>query len=125
MTKNDQIKAAVCAVLLLLFLAGCASYTDLAAGTSTQIEASPVVSSEQVNVAPFVATEIPEADYRVGPGDILYVNVQGVPEMGSPVMASASKIQGNRIDGVGNIHLPLVGSVNVAGLTLAGVETMY
>ena len=122
MTRYDQYKAAVCAVLFLVFLAGCASYTDLTAGTSIPIEASPVVSSEQVNVAPFVDSEIPSADYRVGPGDILYVNVQGVPEMGSPVTASASKIQGNRIDGAGNIHLPLVGSVNVTGLTLSEVE---
>lgn len=123
MTIANAAKTAASAVLFLLFLGGCASYTDLPAGTSIPLEASPVISSRIVTVEPFVAPGPPSQEYRVGPGDVLYVNVQGVPEMGSPTTSTTSKIQGNRIDGAGNIHLPLVGTVHVGGMTLTEVET--
>ncbi|PLX74768.1 MAG: sugar transporter [Desulfuromonas sp.] len=121
MIKLD-LKMALSAIVFLSHLVGCSSYTDLPAGTVLSVEDTPVISSEVINVEPIVADEKPAHDYRVGSGDVLYVNVQGVPEMGSPVMNSSSKIQGNRIDGEGNIHLPLVGSVHIAGQTVSEVE---
>ncbi len=104
-------------------LAGCASYTELRPGTSLPVEGAPVISRHEVQVEPFVAGDPPSLDYRVGAGDVLYVNVQGVAVMGSPVHPASSRVQGTRIDGAGNLHLPLVGTVNVAGLTLSEVET--
>ena len=118
----QKTRALALGLLALFCLGGCASYTDLSPGSSIPVEGSPVVSSQEISVEPFVDSEPPSLDYRVGPGDVLYVNVNGLPEMGSPVMQSTSKVQGNRIDGSGNIHLPLVGTVQVAGQTLSEVE---
>jgi polysaccharide export outer membrane protein len=123
MKLNLHVRDAIVGVIALFLMGGCASYTDLSPGSSMPVEGSPVISSQEINVQPFVDVVPPSLDYRVGPGDVLYVNVNGVQEMGSPAMQSASKIQGNRIDGSGNIHLPLVGSVHIAGQTLSEVET--
>ena len=123
MTISDLTRAFFTTALLLPLFSGCASYTDISAGTSISIEESPVLSREKIDIEPFVSPEPVSLDYHVGPGDVLFINVQGVPEMGSPVQQSASKIQGTRIDGSGNVHLPLVGSINVSGLTLSEVET--
>ena len=41
--------------------------------------------------------------------------------MGSPVLASAHRVQGNRIDGLGRIHLPLVGAVQIGGMSISEV----
>jgi len=119
----QTIRALALISLVVLIPGGCASYKDLSPGTSIPVEGAPVVSSQEVNAEPFVDSQPPSLDYRVGPGDVLFINVNGVPEMGSPVMPSTSKIQGNRIDGSGNLHLPLVGSVHVDGQTLSEVET--
>ena len=123
MSLSQLVKRFFYGFVLMSLLGGCSSYKDLKAGTSIPIEASPVVSRQIVDVEPFVELDAPSPDYQVGPGDVLYINVSGVPEMGSPVNTSSSKVQGNRIDGAGNVHLPLVGSVNVAGQTLTEIET--
>lgn len=99
---------------------GCASFTDLPAGSVQEISGSPVVEQEAVEVAPLVASDKPAADYHLGAGDILYVNVQGNPELGSP--ANNNEIRGSRIDGNGYLHLPLVGQVQVGGLTVTDAQ---
>lgn len=55
-----------------------------------------------------------DADYRLGPGDLLRVNVFGSPELSSEVRVSES----------GNITYPLIGQVQVAGKSPAQVEAM-
>jgi polysaccharide export outer membrane protein len=106
----------------LLSLTACAStFSDLPAGTVKEVTGTAVVSSETVSIPTFVDATPPDADYRVGTGDVLYVNVQSRPDLGSPI-SSASELKGTRIDGRGQLHLPLVGVVKVDGLTLAEVE---
>jgi polysaccharide biosynthesis/export protein len=117
----DVIRALLLTAVLLL--AGCASYSDLPAGTRLEVvEDSPVVVREEVSVPSLEAEQIPSPEYLLGPGDILYVNVNGRPEMGSPVMSSSGNILGSRIDGAGKINLPLVGSVTAAGMTVGGLQ---
>jgi polysaccharide biosynthesis/export protein len=53
-----------------------------------------------------------DADYRLGPGDLLRVNVFGSPELSGEVRISES----------GNITYPLIGQVQVAGKSPAQVE---
>ena len=53
-----------------------------------------------------------DADYRLGPGDMLRVNVFGSPELSGEVRVSES----------GNITYPLIGQVQVAGKSPAQVE---
>ncbi len=111
-------------VLCVLVLAGCASYTDLPPGMVKKVESlSPVVERKVVTVSVPEVSEVPEREYRVGFGDILFINVSGRPELGSPVVAGGSKaVEGSRVDGAGNLHLPMVGAVQVAGLTMAEVQ---
>jgi len=106
-----------------LLLCGCASFTDLPAGTVRDVQGSPVVEEQTVAVAPLVAAEKPPQEYHIGGGDILYVNIQGKPELGSPVTTGGNGgVRGSRVDGAGNLHLPLVGEVHVGGLTVAEAQ---
>ena len=110
---------------LSLLLASCATYTDLPAGTVLPISASPVLESQLVSVEETIAETTPVADYQVGPGDVLFVNVFGRPELGSPGnMGNSTVVKGSRVDGIGQLHLPLIGGVAVSGLTVSEVQNI-
>lgn len=64
----------------------------------------------------------PPADYVVGPNDVLYVNVFGKPELGSPIVQVNNRVLGSRIDGAGRIQLPTLGPVYVAGMTVGQIQ---
>jgi polysaccharide export outer membrane protein len=108
-------------ILTVITISGCAAYRDLPAGSVREI-VSPVVSSEQLSVPALTLEPPPSKDYLVGSGDVLLVNVNGRPEFSVLTTGSASKVQGSRVDGSGTIHLPLLGNVPVAGLTLSQIE---
>ena len=55
-----------------------------------------------------------DADYRLGPGDLLRVNVFGSPELSGEVRVSES----------GNITYPLIGQVPVAGKSPTQIEAL-
>ncbi|HEY0686203.1 MAG TPA: polysaccharide export protein EpsE [Steroidobacter sp.] len=61
-----------------------------------------------------VTTAAADSDYRLGPGDLLRVNVFGSPELSGEVRVSES----------GNITYPLVGQVPVSGKSPAQVEAL-
>jgi len=105
----------------LLTLSGCAAYRDLPAGTVKGIGSS-VVARESVSVPVLAPEPAPGRDYLIGPGDVLLVNVAGKPEFTVPVSGGTGKVLGSRVDGSGALHLPLVGTVPVAGLTLTETE---
>jgi polysaccharide biosynthesis/export protein len=107
---------------LLLLFAACASYSDLPSGTVLEVTGSPVIETEVVEVEPLPSVDPPSLVYQVGPGDVLYVNVNGRPELGSPVVTGAGKVVGSRVDGAGYIHLPLIGGVEVSGLTIGEIQ---
>ena len=114
--------------LLLAFFAisGCAPYADLAPGSKREI-VSPIVSREEVRVPALPAEPAPPKDYQVGVGDVLLLDVSGRPEFtiavqGGGGSGGAGKVQGSRVDGAGMLHVPMVGPVQVAGLTLSQVE---
>ena len=54
----------------------------------------------------------PEAEYRVGPQDLIEVSVYGLPELARTV----------RVNSEGRISLPLIGQVEAKGLTAQGLE---
>ncbi len=110
-----------CLVLLALVLGGCSTYRDLSPGSVQEVVASPVLENQAVEVTP-LQSPVPSIEYLVGPGDILFINIDGRPELGSPVLAGASKLQGSRVDGQGRIRLPLVGSIEVGGLSLDQIQ---
>lgn len=58
--------------------------------------------------------DAPPPDYRLGPGDLIRVSAFGAPEMTSEVRVAES----------GAISLPLVGAVQVAGLSPSDAEAL-
>ena len=59
-------------------------------------------------------------DYRVGPGDVLRVNVAGHPDLSStPYQGNVS---GSPVDGSGCIQLPYIGEVDVAHKTVFEIK---
>lgn len=108
--------------VLLLLLAGCASnYRDIPSGTRLQISdesASALVERQEVSVSLPLAEAQPSSDYRIGSGDVLFININGKAEFQNIPAAGSSKISGSRVDGSGRVAIPLVGYIEVAGLTL-------
>lgn len=107
--------------LVISIISGCAAYRDLPGGTFHEI-GSAVVATEKVSVSVPAPDAAPGKEYLVGPGDVLLVNVSGRPEFTVTSPNTNGKVQGSRVDGAGALHLPLVGTVPVAGLTLTQVE---
>ena len=117
---------------LLTGLWGCAVYPDLPAGTVKQVTASAIVEQQKVTVpVPPQDETVPE--YRVGSGDVLAVNIPGMASLVSsavPTSAAGSgqaaaqvpPTPGYRVYSSGKVLLPLVGGVQVAGLTVDQVQ---
>lgn len=51
-------------------------------------------------------------DYRVGAGDLLAIEIFGLPELSRQI----------RVEGNGNVNFPVLGGVRIAGLPLRGAE---
>jgi polysaccharide export outer membrane protein len=112
--------------LSLTLLSGCAGYVDLPAGTVKPISGwldSAVVEKQEVSVPELPVEPPPSKEYIIGANDVLYINVEGRPEFMVAPTTGNSKIQGSRVDGNGNIHLPIAGEIRVSGLTVSGAQT--
>ena len=113
-------RPAIALLLLSIFITGCASYKEYPAGTRQRIKGKPesVALREVVemgaNPSSSLTSQQPN-DYRIGPNDVLYVNVSGKAEF-----AGAGK--GFRVDGLGSIYLPIAGKVAVGGLPISEVR---
>lgn len=110
---------------LTLMVAACAApYTDLPAGTCKTVggQAVAVIERETVTIPTVAAEPPPSPDYVIGANDVLFINIDGKPEFLVAPGGSNSKFQGSRVDGNGRVSLPLVGSVEVAGLTLSQAQ---
>lgn len=105
-------------IVLFFFVTGCA-YDHEIVREITKPNVSPVVEQELVSIEDIVDREPPQPDYTIGPNDVVFISIFGKPEWGSSVLTlSNPNMNGNRVDGSGNIYLPLVGKVNVNGLTV-------
>ncbi len=116
-----MFRPAIVVFAISLFMSGCASYKDLPAGTHQRITAKPEapVIREVVEFGESASTSPlpPQShDYRIGPNDVLSVNVSGKPEF-------TGQIKGYRVDGRGCIYLPIAGKVDVGGLPLFEVRS--
>jgi polysaccharide biosynthesis/export protein len=59
-------------------------------------------------------------ELTLGPNDIVRVGVWGHPELGTPIGAG---IQGTRVDSQGWLSLPLVGGIQVGGMSVKDAQT--
>ena len=125
-------KAVLLSFFIFIVLTGCARYRDILPGTVKQIPAGAVdtkppgsVIAEETVTIPFPEDTAPSAEYTIGPGDVLFINVSGNPEFSSLNTTSSYSQLGNiqapsgsRVDGNGNIHMPYLGAIQLGGLTL-------
>jgi polysaccharide export outer membrane protein len=77
------------------------------------VATTPAAAPAAVALPAPAASPVPSADYRVGPGDVLEVEV-----FGNPDLSRTPTVQTN-----GMVALPLLGEVPVAGLTVAEVKS--
>jgi len=117
------------AVLLtasVLLLGGCHKYTPYAPGTMIDItdQSSAILALQEVTVPPPSVDPTDSVEYRVGPGDVLSVTVPGLLERGhgEGKATGAESLGGFRVYTSGKLLLPLVGGVEVAGLTVEQIQ---
>ena len=89
----------------LLGLAACAGLSKPPADATDPTVAAP--ASASVTPAPSTGPVAAPNDYRIGPGDLLKVEVFGAPDLNRSVRVNAS----------GQISLPLIGAIKTGGLT--------
>ena len=111
----------------MLILTSCAGHEGLIAGQYKTVTtpASPV--TEKIPVSVTVAPPDPQPttlDYQTGVGDVLSIRVYARPDLssGDSTSSGAGGSKGSRIDGSGNIHLPLIGTISAAGLTVDAIR---
>ncbi|RUQ39503.1 MAG: polysaccharide export protein [Candidatus Competibacteraceae bacterium] len=116
--QKVNIPALLVLMVALLMLSACASTstppaettsTPVASSASTGAGVSPTETSTPVAVA---NTRVGTEEYRIGPQDLLEIQVVGVQDLSRTV----------RVNSRGSISLPLVGVVKAAGLTSQELE---
>jgi polysaccharide export outer membrane protein len=110
----------------MFILTSCAGHEGLKAGLlkSVDLPASPIVEKIQVSVAPAPPDPQPlSLDYQVGIGDVLSINVYARPDLSTGTSTTGTGgTKGSRVDGNGNIHLSLIGTVPAAGMTVSSIR---
>jgi polysaccharide export outer membrane protein len=111
---------------LAAMLAGCDG-APAAPQSDTQAAVSPVVSVQtQVLPAKFIPppASSPDADqaYRLGPNDVISVQVYNHPELSAPPPGNTSSNGGILVTSDGSIDLPLLGRVKVGGMTISQAQ---
>ena len=81
-----------------------------------------LTQSSAENLPSLLPSSIPE-EYRLGPGDIIYITVWEHPELTSPVQTavndtSVQAVQGRLVGTDGSIFYPYVGKFKAAGMTI-------
>ena len=111
-------------VVLGASLSGCVRYEDLPPGTVRTInDNSAILELQEVKVPPPTPEEDIITEYRVGPGDVLTINVPGlIDSLGND--EKTQNYQGFRVSSSGRILLPLVGAVDVNGKTLEEIQSV-
>ena len=82
--------------------------------TANQLVPASAPMGSEGSVAPLNSLGAVDADYRISPNDLMEFNVFGVPDMKRDVRVNAS----------GQVSLPLIGPVQVAGLTSQAAEQL-
>src|SRR5206468_8204409 len=104
---------ATLAATLLCALTGCASHVALPPGSAGNTPTVPAGNAERLRrLAESRASQAAAGDYVLGPSDVVSVKAFDLEDVNQKV----------RVDGNGDITLPLLNSVPVAGKTVAQVQ---
>jgi polysaccharide export outer membrane protein len=115
-----------CRVLFLGALA-----LGLGAPAPAQYMGASPTAPPRVASAPESAMHVDFVDVKIAPGDVISISTYGVPELTTTSMTSAgtifnsvpSALQGIKVGGTGEVVLPYLGTVKLAGLTVSEAAT--
>ncbi|MDE8346908.1 MAG: polysaccharide biosynthesis/export family protein [Acidocella sp.] len=114
--------------MALLLVAGCTPTPDAPPGVTNipVLSSSPVVSTQTQKLTPEQISQVigPQSNtaYRLGPDDVIAVNVYDHPELTIPGPSFSPSIPGVLVTSDGTIQLPLIGSIDVGGETIEQAE---
>lgn len=103
-------------IFILLLLSSCGGKNEIKSEAFQAFQASSksdILNTELSQKVVEFRKTFTVADYKVGPEDLLEIDVFRVPELKTAVRVSAT----------GFIQLPLIGKIDVSGRTVAEVET--
>jgi protein involved in polysaccharide export with SLBB domain len=114
------------AMLLILGLAGCSDNMTPTASRQFMEFENTASAGLAVYVSKVVEAKASTGPYQVVPGEVLQLSMLGVIRAGAGV--DGGSLEGMttlscRISPTGNVTLPIVGEVHVAGLTLSEIES--
>jgi len=111
--------------VFVLSLSGCVRYEELPPGTVRDInDSSAILELQEVKVPPPTPEEEIITEYRVGPGDVLNINVPGLIDTHGNNPEKTQNYLGFRVSSSGRILLPLIGAVDVNGLTIEEIQSL-
>ena len=121
---NKLFLMGVFGVVFVLSLSGCVRYEELPPGTVRDInDSNAILELQEVKVPPPAPEAEVITEYRVGPGDVLTINVPGlIDSYGND--EKTQNYQGFRVSSSGRILLPLVGAVDVNGQTVEEIQSL-
>ncbi len=114
-------------LLSFLVLAGCGS-TNFGGNTvrglddlfHEQLGAATTAADSTLDL-PMISSSHPRPQYKIGTNDVVTVVVWGRPDLGSTVPANSNNRRNvSTVDAKGDIQLPFIGPLTVAGLSLKG-----
>ena len=111
--------------LRILFLA--ASVLGLCAPALGQYTGAAPASPQRAASAPASSMHVNYDDVKIAPGDVISISTYGVPELTTNGQTSAGTIfnsspailQGIKVGGTGEVVLPYLGTVKLAGMTVS------
>jgi len=106
---NTQLKLGVSPAIALAAMLLCAPVAARA-----QYAGPPVTSPPPVASAPASAMKVPAASMAIVPGDVIAIATYGAPEL---TTSGTGAVPGLKVDPQGDIVLPYLGTVKVAGMT--------
>jgi polysaccharide export outer membrane protein len=121
---NDRRKVAGLYALTLVVMVGCGSQMErsMPVGSTPQGQASGTTAVNEINKALSLtaaqSTSSP-ADYRIGPDDLIQITLYNIPEQEARATPRTVIL---RVSQQGVIVVPLVGELQVKGMTTGDVE---
>ncbi len=93
---------------------------------SSGVAPTAVVSSETQTLSPQQLAQVMSANensaYTLGPNDVISVSVYAHPELSAPPPGVTTNSGGILITSDGSINMPLIGQVNLSGLTISQAQ---
>jgi polysaccharide export outer membrane protein len=125
------VKTSLLAILLVSILAGCASVPTnpppiaIQLGEPVAATSTPSSFATDINrniAAAAMLNSSASSDYRLGPEDLVEITIFNIPEATNLERGVTPRTNIVRVSEQGQISLPLIGEIDVRGVTVLGLE---